>query len=106
MALVGEVFSETAIWDCTTCGACMYECPVYNEHIPKLVDMRRHLVLEEARMPETVQAALEHLERRRNPWRGSQLGRLEWPPGLDVPVLAEAAEAEVLLWGGCTPARG
>src|SRR5439155_4142507 len=55
MTLIGEVFSETAVWDCTTCGACMYECPVYNEHIPKLVDMRRHLVLEEARMPETVQ---------------------------------------------------
>jgi Fe-S oxidoreductase len=82
----------------------MYECPTYIEHIPKLMDMRRSLVLEQARMPETVQAALENLERRGHPWRGASFGRLDWAAGLDVPLIAEHPEAEVLYWVGCTPA--
>lgn len=104
LSLIGDVFSETAIWDCTTCGACMYECPVYNEHIPKLIDMRRSLVLEQAKMPETVQAALENMERRGHPWRGTQYSRLDWTEGLDVPYIGEHPDADILYWVGCTPA--
>ncbi|HET8943915.1 MAG TPA: (Fe-S)-binding protein, partial [Dehalococcoidia bacterium] len=63
------------IWDCVTCGACMEECPVFIEHVPSIMDMRRYLVMEKAEMPETAQATLMQLEQRGHPWRGAQLTR-------------------------------
>ena len=64
--------TEEAVWDCVSCGACMQECPVAVEHVPTIMDMRRHLVLEESRMPETAMSALLSLEQRGHPWRGTQ----------------------------------
>ncbi len=102
--LVGGPISEQAIWDCLSCGACMEECPVVVEHVPTIIDVRRHLVLEEANIPETGMNALLSMEQRGHPWRGSQYTRTDWAEGLDVPTLAENPAAEVLLWVGCTGA--
>jgi Fe-S oxidoreductase len=104
VALIGNAISEEAIWDCVSCGACMEECPVVVEHIPTIMDMRRHLVLEESKMPETGKNALLSLEQRGHPWRGTQYSRTDWAQGLDVPTMAENPGAEVLFWVGCTGA--
>jgi Fe-S oxidoreductase len=104
VSLIGGVIEEEAIWDCVSCGACMEECPVEVEHIPTIMDMRRHLVLEESKLPSTAKDALLSLEQRGHPWRGSQFSRTDWAEGLGVRTLAEHPEAEVLFWVGCTPA--
>ena len=93
-----------AIWDCVSCGACMEECPVVVEHVPTIMDMRRHLVLEESKIPETAMNALLSLEQRGHPWRGTQYSRTDWAQGLEVATLAEKPDAEILFWVGCTSA--
>ena len=102
--LFGNAIPEEAIWDCVSCGACMEECPVVVEHVPTIMDMRRNLVLEESRIPETAKNALLSLEQRGHPWRGTQYSRTDWAEGLDVPTLAENPDAQVLFWVGCTGA--
>ena len=103
-AMVGDVVSEEVIWACTTCGACHQACPVFIEPIPKIVEMRRFLVMEEARFPETMQAALRGMEARGHPYQGAVPGRTDWARGLGVPVLAEKGTAEYLYWVGCAAA--
>ena len=95
------------VWDCVTCGACMYECPVFIEHVPTIMDMRRYLVMEESNMPETAQATLVQLEQRGHPWRGTQLTRTSWieemaSQGITVPIFD--GSQEYLYWVGCTGA--
>ena len=98
------VISEASIWDCLNCGACMEECPVTVEHVPTIMDMRRHLLLEESKAPESAMTALLSMEQRGHPWRGTQYSRTDWAEGLEVPTLAENPDAEILFWVGCTPA--
>ena len=74
------------------------------EHIPTIMDLRRNLVLEESRIPETGMNALLSMEQRGHPWRGTQFSRTDWAAGLDVPTLAEKPDAEILFWVGCTAA--
>ncbi len=93
--------SPQSLWECTTCAACVEVCPVFIEQMPKIVDMRRHLVMEEAEFPETMQEAIVSLEKRGHPFSGTQATRLDWAQGLDVRHISEAADAEVLLWVGC-----
>ena len=100
--LVGDVIRDESLWACRTCGACMEACPVFIEHVPTIVDLRRSLVMEEARMPETVQGTLETLERQGHPWRGTPYTRDTWREGLDVP--AWTGEQEYLYFVGCTGA--
>ena len=102
--LIGRWVEKEAIWDCLTCGACVQECPVGVEHIDTIVDMRRHLVMEKAEMPETAMNALMSMEQRGHPWRGTTYNRTDWAEGLDIRTLAEHPEAEVLFWVGCTAA--
>ena len=102
--LIGGVIGEEALWDCVTCGACERECPVGVEHLDMIVDMRRHLVMERASMPDTAMSALMSMEQRGHPWRGTTYGRTDWADGLGVRTLAEHPDAEVLLWVGCTAA--
>ena len=99
-----KMLSEQAVWDCVTCGACMEECPVMVEHVDSIVDMRRNLVMEQSKMPETAQSVLVNLEQRGHPWRGTQAARTDWMEGTEVKTLADDADVEVLLWVGCTPA--
>ncbi len=103
-SIIGNAIPEQAVWDCVSCGACMEECPVVVEHVPTIMDMRRNLVLEESKVPDTAMTALLSLEQRGHPWRGTQYARTDWAEGLGVPTLAEKPDAEVLFWVGCTGA--
>ncbi len=103
--LVPEVVDEEVVWACTTCGACVRECPVDIEHIDTIVDLRRNLVMAESRFPQEAGALLRNLENASNPWGMPQSQRADWARGLDVPVLAEGEPApEVLYWVGCASA--
>ncbi|MGE5819800.1 MAG: heterodisulfide reductase-related iron-sulfur binding cluster, partial [Deltaproteobacteria bacterium] len=102
--LIGNVIAEDTLWSCTTCAACMQECPVFIEHVPKIVDMRRHLVMEEGKFPETMQRALRSLEARGHPFPGASASRIDWYQGLDVKILSEAGPTEYLYWVGCSTA--
>ena len=102
--LIGDVVTKDEIWACTTCRACQEVCPVYNEHIDKIIDLRRNLVLEEASMPETAESALKSIEDRGHPWRGTTLTRTDWAEGLDIKTLAEDSEVDILYWVGCAEA--
>lgn len=75
--LVNGIYSEDEIWSCTTCGACEEECPLMVEYIDKIVDMRRGLV-DEGRVPQTIQKALKSLESRGNPYGKMQKKRADW----------------------------
>jgi Fe-S oxidoreductase len=89
------------LWQCTTCGACMEACPVFIEQATKIVDLRRYLVMEESDFPDTMQEAITSMESRGHPFRGTQSSRMDWAGGLNVKTIAEARDAEVLLWVGC-----
>ncbi len=105
--LVGDYIKDESLWACRTCGACVEECPVMIEHVPTIVDMRRYLVMEQARVPATAQAALQNIEQRGHPWRGTQLTRETWieqlaSEGIDVPIFD--GTQEYLYWVGCSGA--
>lgn len=108
VALNPNIIEDEVIWDCTTCGACVYNCPVDIEHIDTIIDMRRNLVMMESRFPREMQTALSNLENSGNPWGQPQNARLDWTSGLDfeVPVLGSdgAGPYEVLYWVGCAGA--
>ena len=95
---------EETLWSCTTCGACVEECPVLIEHVPAIVEMRRSLVLEESRLPKGARSALESMEQRGNPFGMPADSRLRWAEGLEVPLLADNPRAEYLYWVGCATA--
>ena len=92
-----------ALWACTTCAACMEACPVMIEPLPKIVDLRRYLVMEQAEFPATMQDAIASLEARGHPFAGSRFSRIDWMDGLPVPVphIEAAGAIDVLLWVGC-----
>ncbi|HEY0406280.1 MAG TPA: heterodisulfide reductase-related iron-sulfur binding cluster [Pyrinomonadaceae bacterium] len=93
--------SPAPLWQCTTCAACMEACPVFIEQMPKIVDMRRYLVMEEAEFPDSMQEAIMSLEKRGHPFSGTQATRLDWTEGLNVRQVSDAKDAEALLWVGC-----
>jgi len=99
--MVGGIITNDALWACTTCRACMEICPVSIEHVPKIVDMRRHLVMEESDFPTEVTSLFNNIERNSNPWEMSNDKRAEWAAGLDIPLMAENPDADVLYWVGC-----
>ncbi len=103
-ALVGDVITEEVIWECTTCGACQEVCPVAIGHVDKVVEMRRHLVMEQGSVPETAEGALRSIEDRGHPWRGTTLSRTDWTEGLNIKTLAEDSNIDILYWVGCTSA--
>ncbi len=96
-----SALSAEAMWECTTCGACVEACPVSIEQMPKIVDTRRYLVMEDAEFPDTMQQALTSVETRGHPFRGTAFNRVDWAQGLPISTMAEARDAEVLLWIGC-----
>ena len=99
--MVGGVINDETLWACRTCGACMQECPVMIEHVPTIVDMRRYMVMNEARIPATAQQALENMEMRGHPWRGAALERTTWMDGLGDVTLFDGSQ-EYLYWVGCS----
>ncbi len=97
-----ERITEESLWACRTCGACVQECPVFIEHIPTIVDMRRWLAMDEGRMPETAAAAVQNIEQRGHPWRGTAFTRTSWMDDMEVPEYD--GTQEYLYWVGCTGA--
>lgn len=109
--LVGAgVVDPDVLWSCTTCGACVQQCPVDIEHVDTLVDIRRYQVLMESAFPAELGGTFTKLERRGNPWGLPARQRLDWAKGLpfDVPVVGvdveSAAEVDYLFWVGCAGA--
>ncbi len=96
--------SEEELWGCRTCGACQQECPVFIEHVPMIVDMRRYLVMTESKMSEAAQQFLKNMDDRMHPWVGAGQDREAWFADLDVKVLGRGDTAEYLFWVGCTGA--
>ena len=102
LPLAENVILLDEIWACTTCGACDVVCPVWVDHIDKIVDLRRNLVMEQASMPETAEGALRSIEDRGHPWRGTTLSRTDWAEGLNIKVLADDSDVDILFWVGCS----
>jgi Fe-S oxidoreductase len=104
-ALVPDVIDPDVLWSCTTCGACVEECPVDIEHVDAIVDMRRYQVLIESSFPSEAGVMLRGIENQGNPWGLSANKRLEWTEGLDfeIPVVSDRIpdDVEYLYWVGC-----
>ncbi len=105
LQVTGVRIGEEALWACTTCRACVHECPVLIEHVDSIVDMRRDLVIMEAKPPRLLQNTFTSAERAGNPW-GNRGSRLDWTSTLDfeVPLLADKKQCDVLYWVGCAGA--
>jgi Fe-S oxidoreductase len=105
LALVGEdkegSISEDAIWACTTCGACMEVCPVFIEHVPKIVEMRRSLVQMKSKFPEELLALFDNMENRSNPWGIIPGERSRWTTEVNAPAF-EKDKTEYLFFVGCS----
>jgi Fe-S oxidoreductase len=99
--LIGGTILEETLWACTMCGACMNECPVLIEHVPKIADMRRSLVLEDSRLPKQAESALRSIENSGNPYALSNQNRGDWAHNLGVRTYAEYPDAEYLYFVGC-----
>ncbi|WP_409290724.1 (Fe-S)-binding protein [Peribacillus sp. SCS-37] len=106
-ALVGEVITEEELWACTTCRNCEDQCPVMNEHVDKIIDMRRYLVLTEGKMNPDAQRAMTNIERQGNPWGLNRKEREDWRgvrDDVEIPTVKEVKKAggefEYLFWVG------
>ena len=93
-----------AVWACTACGACIDICPVGNEPMRDILDIRRALVLMENDFPEQLQTAFRGMERTMNPWNVPPPERMKWAEGLEVSTIDALPEPDVLWWVGCAPA--
>jgi Fe-S oxidoreductase len=96
--------SPEAVWACTACGACVEVCPVGNEPMRDILEIRQNLVLMDNEFPEQLQTAFRGMERTANPWNIPAEERLKWAEGLDVPTIQQNPEPEILWWVGCAPA--
>jgi Fe-S oxidoreductase len=102
--LLHNYITPQELFACTTCMACVQECPVNIEHVDAIVDMRRSLVLMESNFPPEVQVVFRNLENNFSPWAFPASSRADWAEGLDVPRLSDSPDAEVLFWVGCAGA--
>ncbi len=100
--LIGDYIQADEIWACTSCMACEYHCPVMVEHVEKIIQMRRYLVLMEGEMSPEVGTCLRNLENNSNPWGIGSATRFDWADGLDVPTIADKPDAEYLYYVGCS----
>ena len=97
-----DTVATDVLWSCTTCRACQEICPATIEHVPKIVDMRRHLVLMEGEFPgEEVQTAVDAIEVNGNPLGMGHASRGDWAQELGVKTLAEDPEVDLLYFVGC-----
>ncbi len=103
--LAGNIVPDETIWACTTCGWCEQACPVFIENVPRIVDMRRNLVLMESRFPPEAARVFKGMEGQGNPWGMGANKRAEWCADLEVPIAANMKEAnekfEYLFFVGC-----
>ena len=103
--LLDQYITEEELWACTSCRACVQECPVSIDQLDVINEMRRFLVLSESRFPAEIQPAFESLERNGSPWAFAQADRARWADGMNIPTMAALAEKgerpDVLFWVGC-----
>ncbi|GAA0512515.1 heterodisulfide reductase-related iron-sulfur binding cluster [Deinococcus depolymerans] len=99
--LLEFAINEESVWACTTCGACMQVCPVQDEQMLDIIDIRRHQVMVAGEFPPQLQTAFRGMERASNPWGISRDKRMEWAEGLKVPTIDENPEPDVIYWVGC-----
>ena len=102
-SLLDYAISESAVWACTACGACIDICPVGNEPMFDIMHLRRYQALTADSFPQTLQQAYRGIERQGNPWNQSARERLAWAEGLAVPTVDEKPDADILWWVGCAP---
>ncbi|GIG69817.1 (Fe-S)-binding protein [Phytomonospora endophytica] len=103
----GGVIDPDVLWSCTTCGACVEQCPVDIEHVDHIIDMRRHQVMIESAFPAEAGTMLRNLENKGNPWGANPNTRDDWTKGLDfeVPRVEDpSTEWDYLFWVGCAGA--
>ncbi|BAW06947.1 Fe-S oxidoreductase [Nocardia seriolae] len=107
---VGGIIDPEVLWSCTTCGACVEQCPVDIEHVDHIIDMRRYQVLIESEFPSELAGLFKNLENKGNPWGQNAKDRLNWISEVDfaVPVYGRDADSfdgyEYLFWVGCAGA--
>jgi Fe-S oxidoreductase len=103
--LLDGYITEEELWACTSCRACVTECPVSIDQLDVINALRRNLVLTESRFPDELQPVFESLERNGSPWAFNPGDRAEWAEGLDIPTMAQMAERgekpDILFWVGC-----
>ncbi len=99
-----NLISDEAVWACTSCGACVDICPVGNEPMRDILDIRRNLSMMESAFPKQLETAFKGMERNMNPWNVSQADRMKWADGMKVPTIEQNPEPEILWWVGCAPA--
>ncbi len=98
----GELIKADELWACTTCMACVQECPAFIDIVDTIIDLRRFLALSEGALPSTAPQSLQNIQRAGNPWGLPAAERLAWAHGLEVPVLEPGMEVEYLYWVGCS----
>ncbi|MBE2183061.1 MAG: (Fe-S)-binding protein [Anaerolineae bacterium] len=98
--LLGFAISQSAVWACTTCAACIEICPVGNEPMLDILDIRRDAVLMQGDFPAELQGAFKGMERQSNPWQNPE-PRFAWAKGLDIPTVDENPDFDILFWTGC-----
>jgi Fe-S oxidoreductase len=103
-SMIGDVIGEDELWACTTCWSCQEQCPVQNEHVNKVIDMRRALVLDLGQFPQEAQLACRNVEKNGNPWGIGAHTRGDWAKQLDVPPFDPDSPPEYLCWVGCAGA--
>jgi Fe-S oxidoreductase len=99
--LVHDYITDEELWACTTCNACVYECPVTIEHVDTIVDMRRNLVLMESNFPPELNAVFKNIETNFTPWAFNSQDRANWAEGMGIKTMAEDSNGEFLFWVGC-----
>ena len=102
--LFDSALTENGMWACTACAACVEICPVGNEPMHDILNMRQYMVLMEGQPPQLLANAFTQAERAGDPWGNPRSARLDWAAGLDVPLMAEKQQVEVLYWIGCAGA--
>lgn len=102
--IVDTVLKPDTIWSCTTCGACLEACPVFIEHVPKIVDIRRSQVLMESKFPQEVVLTFKNMENNFNPYGIGFQNRADWCADLGVKILEEGAKSDILFFVGCAGA--
>ena len=102
--LIGSAITADELWSCTSCMACMEQCPVFVEQIPKVVDLRRYLVMMESSFPSEVAGVFRNMEVNSNPWGIGLASRGDWAKSLNVPILSEAEDKDIdiLYYVGCS----
>ncbi|MCL4332331.1 MAG: heterodisulfide reductase-related iron-sulfur binding cluster [Candidatus Thermoplasmatota archaeon] len=102
-SVIGDPIQEEDLWSCTTCGACVEQCPVMIDHVDKIVDMRRSLVLNQGKAPKEALDLFRNIESYSSPWAYDPSTRGDWANGLDVVDLSKTPDApfDYLYWVGC-----